>query len=84
MVAAEVFMAIFCVLCAVLSVRYARRAGRSARFVASQLAPAGVVSPRCAACGGPLQAAREPYNGQTHYCPTCQLWAVVVGAPGGS
>ena len=44
---------------------------------------AGVeVSPRCRKCDGPLQAASSPYEGQTHYCPTCALWAVVVAVPG--
>jgi len=73
----------FAVLCAAVSARHARSARRSARFVVSQLAPAGIdVSPRCRKCDGPLQAANEPHNGQTHYCPTCQLWAVVAGVPG--
>lgn len=79
----EIVVAAFTVLCAGLCVRYARRARQSARFVADQLAPAGFdVSPRCRKCRGPLQAATSPHNGQTHYCPTCELWAVVANAPG--
>lgn len=79
----EIVIAAFTVFCGAVSLHYARRARQSARFVADQLAPAGVdVSPRCGKCRGPLQAATRPHNGQTHFCPTCELWAVVVAVPG--
>lgn len=76
----ETFVALACSAVAIRAGRHATRLAAELHLRVSQLS--GVeISPLCRKCKGPLQAAREPHNGQTHFCPTCQLWAVVVQPP---